>query len=73
MFSVSAQGAMCPAGRVWALIPQTAYAVSNKRRFCKHEMKTSLTGPVSLPAGHSITLTQIRPAEVSEQDVFLSL
>lgn len=56
-------GAMCPAGRVWALIPQTAYAVSNKRRFCNHKMNTSLTGPVSLPAGHSFTLTQIRPAE----------
>lgn len=61
------QGVMRPVGSVWVLTPQTACSVSNRKRFYSLRMDMSLTGPVRLPAGHSITLTQIRLAEVSKK------
>lgn len=62
------QSVMYPVGSVWVRTPQTACSVSNRKRFCSHRMDMSLTGPVRLPAGHSITLTQIRLAEVSKKE-----
>lgn len=59
-------------GSVWVRISQTACSVSNRKRSCSLKMDMSLTGLVCLPVGHSITLTQIGPAEVSRQeDIFI--
>lgn len=70
--SFSMQGVMRPVGSVWVQTPQTACSVSNRKRFYSLRMDMSLTGPVRLPAGHSITLTQIRLVEVSKkEDIFL--
>lgn len=52
-----------PVGSVWVQTPQTAHSVSKWKRCCSLKMDMSLTGPACPPAGHSITLKQIGPAE----------
>ncbi len=65
--SFSFQSVIHRVGSVWVRTPQTARSVSNRKWSCCLKMDMSLTGPVCLPAGHSITLTQTGPAEVSKQ------
>ncbi len=72
LFSFSFQDVIHHVGSVWVQTPQTARSVSNRKRSCCLKMDMSLTGPVCLPVGQSITLTLIGPAEVSKQeDAFL--